>query len=127
MFNFGLRPFKLREGCGLLHLTGINEAQCFINGYYSTSVFLMDKLKAYLLVYLDYTKHSQMSEAEKLLVGSVILEYLTPLLDDPFIFESQFVYSLFYELALINRRDMFDLVFKTLDAHCTPNQFKSFF
>jgi hypothetical protein len=47
----------------------------------------MDKLKNYMMQFND-AKHTQVSEDEKYLVGTVILDYLAPLLDDPYIFET---------------------------------------
>jgi hypothetical protein len=53
-----------------------------------------------------------LNETEKIMVGSVLLEYLMPLIDDPFVFESQIVYY-FYHLALIGKKELLDIVFKT--------------
>ena len=119
-FNFGLRPFNLRPN---FHLIAVNEADCQINNFYTTSVFLMDRFKNYVMASKD-PKHLSLSETEKIMVGSVLLEYLMPLIDDPFVFEAQIVYF-FYELALINKKELVDIVFKTFQLHCSQGQFYS--
>lgn len=43
-----------------------------------------------------------LSDDEKLMIGSILFEYLAPLLDDPYVLEHQFVHFL-SDLILINK------------------------
>lgn len=73
----------------------------------------MDKLKNYMMQFND-PKHTQVSEDEKYLVGTVILDYLAPLLDDPYIFETQ-LYSLLHDLAIIKKDQIAQCLFQAID------------
>lgn len=54
-----------------------------------------------------------------MIVGSIILEYLIPLMDDNHIFESHVV-QFFYELSLIKKQNITNLVMQLLILHMTP-------
>lgn len=86
VFNFGLRPFDLQVPLPF-RLVAVNEPDCMINNYYLPSEFLLDRVKNYILAFSD-SKFSKVSEDEKLFVGGILLEYLFPLMEEPFIFES---------------------------------------
>ena len=58
-----------------------------------------------------------------MIIGSVILEYLIPLMDDDHIFESHVV-QFFYELALIKKEHITSLVMQLIILHMTPAQLK---
>lgn len=51
------------------------------------------------MVAFSDSKHKNCSEDEKYLVGTVILDLLSPLLNDPYVFEGQFL-PLLYDLAI---------------------------
>ena len=44
-------------------------------------------VKNYLDAFSD-SKHSNCSDDEKLMVGTILVDYLHPMLDDPYVFES---------------------------------------
>jgi len=67
----------------------------------------MDHLKSYVMVYPNY---KSISEDERMIIGSIILEYLAPLMEDTHIFENHII-QFFYELALIKKEHISDLVF----------------
>ena len=85
----------------------------------------MDRLRSFLLTSTD-PKYQQVNESQRLLVSAVILEYLIPLTDDPFVFGSTIIYF-FYELTLINRKELFDLTFRALESHCSQVNLNSLF
>ena len=86
-FNFGLSPISLRQNILCLSL---NEPDCLINNYDSVASFLMSMLRDYTMQYRD-PKHIRLSSDEKVMIGSLILEYLEPMLDDSYLLEIQFV------------------------------------
>lgn len=47
------------------------------------------------------SKHKNCSDDEKYLVGTVLLDLLSPLLNDPCVFEGQFL-SMLYDLSVTN-------------------------
>ena len=114
IFNFGKRPFCLRLPFSQV---AVNEPDCMVNSFYYTSIFVLDRLKNYIMAFND-SKHAKVSEDEKLFVGNILLEYLLPLMDEPYVFESQIVYF-FYELVLIKRKDLIETVIKTFEFHCS--------
>jgi len=103
-----------------VQLPAVNEPDCMINNYYLPSEFLLDRVKNYILAFSD-SKFSKVSEDEKLFVGGILLEYLFPLMEEPFIFESLIVYF-FYELILIKRKELIETVLKTFELHCSAEQ-----
>ena len=117
IFNFGLRPFDLRLP---FTLVAMNEPDCMVNNYYYPSVFLLDRVKNYIIAFSD-SKFNKVSEDEKLFVGGILLEYLLPMMEEPFIFESQIVYF-FYELILIKKKELIETVLKTFELHCSAEQ-----
>lgn len=98
----------------------MNEPDCMVNNYYYPSVFLLDRVKNYIIAFSD-SKFNKVSEDEKLFVGGILLEYLLPMMEEPFIFESQIVYF-FYELILIKKKELIETVLKTFELHCSAEQ-----
>ena len=80
-FNFGKKPFRVRTN---YNCTAINEPECMVNNYYSTAMFIMETIKRYVVIYYDFP---HLSQDERLMVGSVLFEYLIPLMSDKYIME----------------------------------------
>ena len=114
-FNFGRRPFKVKNN---FHCCAINEPDCLIKNYYITSHFILDAIKRYVVVYYEYP---HLSEDEKLMVGSVLFEYLIPLMNDKYILED-FIIQFFFELSMINKSEFFTLIIKTMEIHFSNEQ-----
>jgi hypothetical protein len=53
------------------------------------------------------------------MVGSVIWEYLTPLMEDPFIMHEMITYF-FFELYLIGKKDIYELALRIIRIHYSP-------
>jgi len=81
-----LRPFssKIHSVCA------INEPNALIHNYAVFAELICKNLKQLVTRFHD-PKHNQVTDDEKYLVGITMLEYLTPLLSDPFILEGSFL------------------------------------
>jgi|LauGreDrversion4_2_1035121.scaffolds.fasta_scaffold159043_1 hypothetical protein len=82
IFNFGQRPFKycFSSAPGILNFA-ISEPECKIKNYSPFAVYLMDLLKRYVFDYFDFP---DLNEDIRLLVASVIWDYLAPIMtSDP--------------------------------------------
>lgn len=116
IFNFGLRPFLNQsfpfQPCAL------NEPNCKISNYEVSAQFICQKLRNYVTQFTD-PKHSAVSDDEKFLVGTVLLDYLQPMLEDPFIFEAHF-FQLLFDFSKQNKTQALfkaiDLIFYELKA-----------
>ena len=60
-----------------------------INNYIESSEKLNQMLRQHVNVFHD-PKFNQVSDDEKLMVATVLLDYLQPMLDDPYVFEVHF-------------------------------------
>jgi hypothetical protein len=76
IFNFGLRPFRIRSNYSSC---AINEADCFVHNYYSVAMYIVETIKRYVVIYYDYP---MLTQDERLMVGSILYEYLIPLMND---------------------------------------------
>ena len=110
IFNFGLSPFNLRTP---FMLVAVNEPDSMVNNFFSSSNFLVERLKNYALAYHD-SKFSKLSEDERVFVGSVIVQYLIPLMEEPYVLELQ-ILSFLHDMTLIKRKDLFNCVLKTFE------------
>ena len=82
-FNFGHRPFKLDlNGCVL----PINEPECIVNNFQTTG----DDILGYLNKYRKALQKGASSNAV-LAMGSLMLEYLEPILQDAYFMEKNFL------------------------------------
>lgn len=86
IFNFGLRPFSSK----IPSVCAINEPNALIHNYAVFAELICKNLKQLVTRFHD-PKHNQVTDDEKYLVGITMLEYLTPLLSDPFILEGSFL------------------------------------
>jgi hypothetical protein len=94
-------------------LVAVNEPDSMVNNFFSSSNFLVERLKNYALAYHD-SKFSKLSEDERVFVGSVIVQYLIPLMEEPYVLELQ-ILSFFHDMTLIKRKDLFNCVLKTFE------------
>jgi hypothetical protein len=68
-------------------VNAVNEPSCFVNNYYNSSAILVDAFRNFLLAFVMADFRS-LEQEERLIVGSIILEYLTPMIEDDYVFES---------------------------------------
>jgi hypothetical protein len=62
---------------------------------------LLDQFKNYIAAF-NTPEFKHVSQDERFLVGSVILEYLTPLLADDYVFKKQ-IMDFFFQLMIIKK------------------------
>jgi len=86
-FNFGLRPFSIRTNFFCLPL---NEADSLINNYYYSAVYILDMFKDFIMAFKEKCYES-LSDERKLIIGSILLEYLAPLMEDTYVLDNQVV------------------------------------
>jgi len=66
---------------------------------------------------MNCIEFNDLSSDTKLMVGSIILEYLSPLLStDPYLMEEQLVQFLF-DLMCINRPNLQDIILNLIEIH----------
>jgi hypothetical protein len=53
---------------------------------------------------------------EKLMVGSILWEYLIPLMQDPYVMEDLII-QFFFELVMIPKPEFYELIVKTIEIH----------
>lgn len=83
---------------------------------------ILEVFKTYLIKFFEYKK---LNEDDRLLVGSVILEYLSPLMADPFIMDEMIAYF-FYELFKIDKKELQQLAVRVMKLHFSSDQLKQF-
>jgi hypothetical protein len=54
------------------------------------------------------------------MIGSILFEYLLPLMNDSYIMEDIMV-QFFFELAMISKPEFLDLIIKVLEIHCSAD------
>lgn len=79
-------------------MNAVNEPSCFINNYYNSSAILVDAFKNFLLAFL-MSDFKSLAQEERFIIGSIILEYLTPMIEDDYVFESLLM-QMFKQLLL---------------------------
>ncbi|MFO0118179.1 MAG: hypothetical protein ACK521_11400 [bacterium] len=58
-----------------------------VNNYFKSSAILVDAFRNFLLAFV-MADFRNLAQEERLIVGSIILEYLTPMIADEYVFES---------------------------------------
>ena len=104
LFNFGFLPFKCRLTCnslsqckaGDIQCSAINEPECNVKDLNSSIIYLIEAIKRFVFVYFDFPA---LSEDYRLIAGSVIWEYLLPIITrSHYLLEYQVV-QFFYEIS----------------------------
>jgi hypothetical protein len=85
---------------------------------------LLDQFKNYIAAF-NAPEFKHVSQDERFLVGSVILEYLTPLLADDYVFKKQ-IMDFFFQLMIIKKQDLMKVVFQTFEMHYSVEQLREF-
>jgi hypothetical protein len=80
---------------------------------------LVETFKRYIVT---YNECENVDEDFKLMVGSVIWEYLIPLIqNDPYLMEEQML-QFYFDLMNINKEEFTEIVFKTMEVHFSIDQ-----
>ena len=96
----------------------MNEPDCQVNNYYSTAMFIQETIKRYVVTFYEY---AHVNVDERLMVGSILFEYLIPLMNDKYIMED-IIIQFFFELVMIPKPEFLELIVKVLEVHCSPEQ-----
>jgi Kip1 ubiquitination-promoting complex protein 1 len=83
-FNFGLSPFSMTLNPVV---SAINEPDCLINNYVTPTAILVEQFRNYVIAF-ELAEFKSLCLDERILVGSIILEYLMPLIADNYVFET---------------------------------------
>ena len=119
VFNFGLYPFQQQLN---QVVNAVNEPRCFVNNYYNSSAILVDAFRNFLLAFVMADFRS-LAQEERLIVGSIILEYLTPMIEDDYVFESLLM-QMFKKLLLQRKKDAIKVALQTFEAHYPTEQYR---
>jgi hypothetical protein len=83
---------------------------------------IIDSLKSFLIAFWEFPK---VPIDERLAVGSLLIEYLYPLVLDSYIIEEQLLQFL-YEVTLIKKAELKNLILDLFEIHLSPDQLKVF-
>jgi hypothetical protein len=78
VFNFGMQPFSQTPPP---FVSAINEPGCLVSNYFNSSAIFVETFKNFLLAFV-MAEFKTLVQDERLIVGSIILEYMSPLLAD---------------------------------------------
>lgn len=119
VFNFGLKPFNQTL---LPILNAINEPDCIINSYVKSSAILLEQFRSYILAF-NMPEFRGLSPDERMLVGSIILEYLQPLIEDDYIFESLLM-EMLRQMIILKKTEAVHFALQTFEVHYQPEQYR---
>jgi hypothetical protein len=121
VFNFGLHPFSQT-----LHpvVISINEPECLVNNYITVSAILVDQFRNFILAF-SIPEFRHLSSDERLFVGSIILEYMLPLLADDYVFESLLM-EMMKQLLILGKSESLHMAFMAFETLLPFNQFRQF-
>ena len=110
LFNFGQRPFNIRLNVSCL---GINEPDCLINSYYDPGVQVMDFFRDFVIGFC-HDQNAGISIDERLSVGCLLVEYLMPIMEDPYFLEAQVLHFL-TELVQLSKPELTEAAYRVFD------------
>jgi hypothetical protein len=76
-------------------------------------MFLVETVKRYIVAYYEFPN---LDIDQRLMVGSILWEYLIPLMNDKYIMEDLII-QFFFELVMVPRPEFYDIVIKTIEIH----------
>lgn len=83
---------------------------------------IIDCLKSFLIAFWEFPK---LAVDERLALGSILVEYLFPLVVDSYLMEEQLLQFL-YEVTLIPKPELTKLILDLLEAHLAKEQMEIF-
>ena len=95
----------------------LNEPDAEINNLKVICCTIIDHLKSYLITFWEFTK---IPVDERLVVGSMLVEYLFPLVLDDYLMEDQLLQFL-YEVTMIKKAELRDLIFDLFEMHLSSD------
>jgi hypothetical protein len=110
VFNFGRSPLEISGH----HLYGLfEEPNSEVNNYKNVSSQIIDYLKSYLITFWEFPK---VPIDLRLAVGSILIEYLFPLILDDYLMEDHLV-QLMYEVTMIRKDELKNLILDLFEMH----------
>lgn len=100
----------------------MNEPGCLVNNYLNSSAILVETFKNFLLAFVS-ADFKTLVQDERLIVGSIILEYLSPLLVDKVVFEALLM-EMLRKLLADSRTDAIKVALVTFEAHFPPEDYR---
>ena len=83
---------------------------------------IIDYLKSYIITFWEFAK---VPIDERLAVGSILIEYLFPLVLDDYLMENQLLQFL-NEITMIRKQELKNLMFDLFEMHLSTEQLKIF-
>lgn len=100
----------------------IQEPDAEINNLRIICCTIIDCLKSFLITFWEFPK---IPVDERLAVGSMLIEYLFPLLLDDYLMEEQLI-QFMYEVTMIKKVELKNLILDLFEMHMSPDQLKVF-
>ena len=100
----------------------LEEPGAEVNNYKEICRKIIDYIKSFLITFWEFPK---VAVDQRLAVGSMLIEYLFPLILDDYLMEEQLIQFL-YEVTMIKKQELKDLIFDLLELHLSPDQLKVF-
>lgn len=100
----------------------LEEPDSEVHNHRKVAYQIIEYLKAYLVKFGEYP---MLPVDRKLTVGSLLIEYLYPLVMDEYLLEEQLLQFLF-EVTMIGQASFRNLIFDLFILHLSPEQLKVF-
>lgn len=95
----------------------IEEPDAEVNDYRSVCCTIIDYLKSYLITFWEFRK---VPTDERLAVGSMLIEYLFPLILDDYLMEEQLL-QFMYEVTMIKKMELKNLILDLFEMHLSSD------
>ena len=100
----------------------MQEPDAEVNSLNAIATTVIDSLKSFLITFWEFPK---VPVDERLSAGSLLVEYLFPLLLDDYILEDQLL-QFMYEVTMIKKAEFKNLLFDLLELTLSSDQMKVF-
>jgi Kip1 ubiquitination-promoting complex protein 1 len=110
VFNFGKSQLYIPHN----NLYGLlEEPMSHVHNYNKACQAIIDCLKSFVITFWEY---QHIAVDQRLAVGSVLVEYLFPLILDDYLMEEQLL-QFFYEVTMIKKNELRDLIFDMFEMN----------
>jgi hypothetical protein len=100
----------------------IQEPDAEVNNYKRVCNTIINYLKSYLIVFWEFPK---VPIDQRLALGSILIEYLFPLVIDDYLMEEQLI-QFMYEVTMIKKPELKNLILDLFEMHLSSDQLKVF-
>jgi hypothetical protein len=91
----------------------LEEPDAEVNNHRQVCTIIIDYLKSYLITFWEFPK---VPIDERLTVGSMLIEYLFPLILDDYLMEDQLI-QFMYEVTMIKKIELKNLILDLFEMH----------